>query len=368
MIQFSKKELEVLPVFSSFADTGSQFADKIFIVAEGGRCFLFQESTYATLIYFLDKKVEGDQKFSYEIPKLNSLLNSCKSSDTITFTDDFILINDKSKYELSQFDGVCEYSNYFDCISNIGNWNKFSIEDQDKLKQVKPYISQIDPELKGIAMVSNYFIATDRYNITYALKGKGQGKGEPLVCVPSSVVSLINSITLNSLDLYTDKDYNGNIVQVSDNFFVFLTNVKEIVIPNIFSEAIQEVYNHPDTVTFNKKDLLEVFNKMLIVTNDKLNHRVYLSFDTKSIVIECKDDYYGKDSISTISDIPDVLLLKSFIVSAYYLKTILLSLKSEKVQIHFPSDPEREVAILVRNADNEDQLYIHNLYINYEGE
>lgn len=359
-MKFVKQELDFLYEYATCVDTQQPLSDKVFIIFSKDQIEFIQESTSVSLYKKIEKECDKEFISGFETIQLAKFIQSCKDTDTLEFTENNIIINDTSKYELNRFDGIVDKDKYISILNREDSWNRFTVFDCNLLARLKSFVSATEEELKGYGLVSNYFLATDRYNLTCAIKSSNEIEDINFQYI------LKNFVKDGTLELSIDEEYDGYIVN-NENYIAFISN-QQLQLPNIFNDEIQLAFNHSTFINVNKDDILSVLERMMVVSNSNLFHRIYITCQESSIVIECKDDYESSEIVNTIDPVDEDLVGKTFVMSAKYLKEICDFLPEDNIQIHLPSDEEYAVAVLVKNKDNDNILFIHNLYINIRSE
>lgn len=357
-INFQKKDLGFIGLYNLAIDNKNPLHDKFEIKGNKEETLIIQESDACALITIFDKKNEEEFNAIYSTSKVNSILSFVSDSEVITFSEKGIAFN-KNVYEFEEEKvELTDMSEILNLITNNKYEQRLHFKDLKNILSVKGYIGQEGYDT--IVNVNSSFVASNEMGISAIIKNENQD----MFYIPKILVDLI---TYKKLDEIEIDNYDKFIVSKIDNTYIIISK-KEYIIPNIFEEEFASKYNHKDTITVGKEELLKAVQRIKVVASFNIYSRIFIYCFKDYIEIVSKDNSKAIEVVTAKVD--ENLVGHYFIISANYLFQISNSLEGKNIIIHALNDSELEEedkAVAVKITDEvENKFFIHCLYPDLE--
>lgn len=352
---FKKKDLEFLKLYALCVDPVSITGRNFQIEKISDNTIRFSQVNDNSYFFTDFNLTENIDYFCYNYPtnSIVQFLNTCSDEDEIEFNDNSIKLGNNSDYQFEKIDfSLSGYEDLFDEAKNA-DYN-LKIKDLQKINNIKSYIGS-DRGLDTVALMNNYFVASDKQNATSAIKTENDIK--EMLFLSKLSINVLSQVKIDEIDIYLDdKKYVFNLL-----YTYIIIPQKEYILPNFFDANIKQFYNFDTKAKINKEKFLFALNRINVFAKDNVNSRIYMTFNKDNIVIESKDRGYAIEKIE--ASIDDELIDHYVILSNNQLLNSVKTIDSNNIIIKsIPSkDPKKATTISIWPENNEDVFVIQNL-------
>ncbi len=346
-------DLSFLDLYVLCSDQKNELNDKVQITPlDNDEVIFSQFSNEIKLLTKLKCSNDIEDSFIYPVSVFNKIIKSFGKDTQIEIKEDKI-IRDSSEYSISKPDilsiGEEEIQDMLKVVSNLNSNTQIVLKDLNKWNIIKNGLDK--KEYNILHYYDNYYIASDIYNITSAVKTENTSIEDDLF-LQGVILSIVNSYKLEEIKLHFIEEYDQYVL-IMDNTYLFFPSVSDVKLPNIFEEEWKNQYDHPFKVRVNKKDLIDVLNR-LSITIDTFD-RIFLTISDNSIILENKDNGYCREEID-IDSVDKELIDKTFCISLNYLLSSTYHME-DIFDMHVSLDSE--LPLLIKDSE---KFYIINLY------
>jgi len=353
----NKKELQFLSIFNMCISNNDSSSNKVNFFTDEGKLYLTQYSDSVNLVHIIEGDFTETFNVWYETSFIFNFIKSVADNTDILFSEtEGIKIGATSWYKPKTY----EYDNKsFDLVKSlINNTNikKYTVKDLDKLNKAKNFIGNPYTKEYDCIRVDNGNFTTSYSDDKVSVIIKNNNVLEESLFIDKTIYTVVRSIGLNEMEigLIVDKGY---FIYNIDSFYIFYPE-KKYELPNLAEEQFKPLYLHEDTIVVARKPLLDVLNRLGLITSKDYQNRIYFNVAKGSIEIECKDGAEAKENIPVL--VSDNLIGHTFILSSTFVQQILTSLTEDKISIRVSK--ENTIAVSFTNLVNQDDIFIHCTY------
>jgi hypothetical protein len=346
---FTKKDLEFLNLYSLCVDQKSEIG-KSFQIKKEGDNIRFCQVTDSVVLFTNLKDIKQGENFCFNYPtnSIIQLVNTCGDNEQIEFIKNTVKIGKNSNYSFEEIDyDISSMENLFNQVYDKTN---IVIKDLEKTNVIKSYTSN-EKGLDIIALINNYFVASNRSDVTGTIKTSN--KYDNTFFLSKLTVNIINTFKLKEIAIM---DIGDNYVFKIDNTTVIVQK-QECIIPNIFEDKWKKYYLFDDKIIVNKNDLLLALNRINIISKENVNTRIFFTCKENEIIIESKDKGFAAEKVN--AKIDKNLIDHYIIVSSNYLINSIGLIESDEVIIKM--QPDKNANTISIWQQNEERFFIHTL-------
>ncbi len=349
---FKAKDLNFLELYSVCVDQKSIIGKNFQIERIDDNIIRFSQVT-DNVVLFTDLDIKTENNFSYNYPtsSIVQFLKTCQEDEKIELLDNGLKLN-KAEYNFESIEyNSSSMKDTFNTIkTNFINNSKVKIVDLEKINNIKNYVG-VEKGLDVVALINNYFVASNRYDATACIKTINKSDNFFLSKMCSQ---LISSFKIKEANFLLEED--KSIFKIGDTFVIIPK--QEYIIPDIFTEEFKSYYNFSTKTIVKKVDLLFALNRINIISRENINSRIFFTFKENKIIIESKDKGYAVEEVDAIVD--KELVDHYVILSSNYLINATSLINTENLIIKVLPDKNSNV-ISVFPQGHEDMFVIQNI-------
>ncbi len=347
-MEFTKQQLSFLEVFGMTTNTKSFLNDKINIQTDDSNIYFSQHTDTVKLIQVFDNITKEKINVTYSTNQFAAMVKSCQDDEKIEISSEGVKFGKNSEYKFESYDiSVDDPKLLLDLVSNKNQ--TYLLIDFGKINNVRNFISS-DEDYNCISLQDNNYIT---FNGAVIAISKSDNNIEEKLYLPAIFFNIINQLKLETVNIFSLQNgeyYNFNVNGL--NVFLY---IKEYGIPYVFGDEIKSEFEHPYSVECCKKDISNALSRIKIMSQSNPEMRVFVKFTNNKIIIESKDNQYGKEEINATYDkeLEDFYL----ILSSHYLYSIVNLLKGEIIKIFVK--PDKEIKAIKIIDEKENNFYVH---------
>lgn len=354
-LEFKQEEFEFLKYYLFCQSTKSFAYDKLIISSikstEDIGFYLFTDEVHFVTVLKDKNKRKIDFNYVFNIQQFTKLVLSPFPSTDISIQGDSILIGSKSKYQLQKFDINLLSDSIIKQIDLKQFPSLFELKDIDKYKGVKIFSGE--KELSILNFYNSYFVTSDRYNYSVALKSNNVFSD---CYFPMIIMNLLSTFRIEKTECLVSED--KYCIKIKDTILIF-DKITESIIPNILKDEYKDMYYHKYKIIIKRKLLEEALQRLSIILMPDKGFKILVTLLESGIKIESKEENeYAEEIIECRID-SDVVGVQ-FIVSAKNLLMVLSSLDIDDIEIRVHNKDMS--TILIKEIESDNKLYIVNLY------
>ena len=360
-IVVNKTNLNFLNIFNVCVSNTDSMANKINFFTKDGKLYLTQYSDSINLVHIIKGNYDIDFNVWYETGFIFNFIKSVPDKMDIIFSEeDGIKLGNNSWYKPKTF----QYDNRnFDLIQALisdGNIKKYNLTDLDKIGKAKSFIG--NPFTKDFDCIradnGNFTTSYADDKVSVILKNNIKNLNESFF-IDKTIYNVVKLMGLDEINISYLIDKKYYMFAIENEFFMFYPE-KRYEIPNLNEDQFKSLYFHSDIICVDRKYLLEVLNRLNLITSKDYQNRIYFNLSKGSVEIECKDGAEAKENIP--ASISDNLVGHTFILSSTFVQQILSVLIEDKINIR--ASKENTIAVSFTNSENEEDIFIHCTYSN----
>lgn len=365
MITFIKEDLEFLNMYASVSDAKKDDISvygRILFTAnkETGKVMFAQSSIEAEMITEFDKRVDTSFQIILPTVTITNLIKQLPNESEVSFKEDGIYFN-SNKYAFEQHDiTFINYEDYLDIAKKTET--SFTLLDIEKFMLSRNFMGHDVDQIDAVALNKGYFVSSNGGDaVTSIIKTTNYEEHEF-----NSSKTLINILTTNKkkqidIAFYSNEESEEHLSIVEINNTYVILKEKEYFLPPVFEKEFKDVYDHKNYIKVNKKDFLNVFNRIKLFTNDAYNYRFHLKCNTSdTIELETKDENYACEKFN--AEVSKELVGKTLTLSAQYLGLIIKDIIGDYIYFYASSNcdyaEESEMEGCKIQDENADNFYI----------
>lgn len=366
-ITVNKDSFKFLNIFNQCVSNDSSKANKINLFIEDDKLYLMQYSDSLNLVHIIQSYTFKGIHFNvwYETSFIFNFIKSVPDKTDIIFSEEEgIKIGNKSWYKPKTFQYENDQFNLIQSLIEDDNIKKYKIKDIDLINKARYFIG--NPYTKEFDCIrvdkDNFTTSYSDDKVSVVIKSEKNKDIDDSFYIDKSIYNVVKTIGYNEIELSYLNERNYFMFNIDNEFYLFYPE-KKYELPNLNDQEIIPLYYHSDKIELNRKDFLDILNRLSLITSKDYQNRIYfniLSEDT--LEIECKDGAEAKETISAIID--KNIIGKYFILSSVFVQQILSLLTEDVIVFRFPDceDEKDEIATSIMNKENEDVIYIHSFY------
>jgi len=350
---FTKQELDFLKIFEKCAVRESFFQIK----AIKEKVYFSQYSDIVKLVTVLENKTGQEFEFALKTSQFCSMLNVTREDEAISIDDGCVKFGNDSMYqfEIQEFSLLENPETYLQILGETKD--TFQLKNLDFISSIKNFISPVE-QFSTVALQNNHFVASNEIVLGVVnTENKVAHDNLFFPAIFSDIVSVISDteVSVSLLQQDTASQFFG--IKIQDTF-VFLPNRNDYKLPYVFKADIMALYNHPHKVQFKREDFLNALNRIKVLSLSNVGSRLYVNFETDKMVLETKDDEYGKEVISAI--VPPELQGFYIILSTKFLLDIASRLNGENLFLYAINS--KDIPAVKIDDENKDIYFVHVAY------
>ena len=352
-VKLKKEQLNFLDKYVLCIDTKTAINDKFQIACKGNRLIFSQKSNVGYLITELTypETFEKEEKVIFETSTFASLIKSIPNNSDITITEKGINFNNNC-YDIVNTDFLLDDVDEFLTIASDTSVEKFNLNDIENYFKIKEYA--VGDKLDTVSYQNGYFVASNRYYVTGFVK-TDNFKLDSDFYFSEDTFALFSAYKVKEATVYNlDDMYFFKL----DDTFIFIPK-NEYILPNMFDDAIKEMYEHPSKVVVNKNAIKDTLTRMKIVARNNKESRIYLELSDDTMVIKNTDTQFAQEDIKLLSiddDVKGVVMP----VSVNHLSSIIDKCDGENIEIYCTADEENFISMKIKDETSK-YFYILNL-------
>ena len=334
-MNFTKKELNFLKLYSFVSDTKSFLNDKVQIKVERDNA-LFSMFTNDVGIITCIKKCTDEAAFKsvYPIVQFNQMVESCNSDFEIEISEEHLCLGKDAEYKLNKADiELIQTDAILAEITNTAAIQSVELQDLDKLSVIKNYMG--DSGFDAVVVNSGNFIAITK-NTVVGVVNTSNNKNVKFIIPKIAVLILLQNKITTTLILEYPSFFTASI---NESVLIFPKRDEGYyIIPDVLDEQYQQLYNHKSKISVDKARLSTSLQRMSVISQGSPESIVSFIVNTNQLIIENKNSTYGQEKI--VAEVDKELEGCKFTLLTKFLMLILSSLKGDVVTISASNMPE----------------------------
>lgn len=357
-----------LSVFSELSDTYDKLSDKLHIDYRDGVLKFTQLGKIVKLQKVINVGNAKDEPFQllYDTRSFVELVRGI-TSDFLLTQDGIKLINKDALYTLDVEDAR-GYPDIDEAFANQGQGRKIILKDIPKLAAASMYAGT--DLLSVISLQEDHFVSSDGNMVYLSRTSNSIVRGDEdgiTLNIPKDLAALICKYKVPEVAV-TMWEINGTSCWSFslDDIAITVVN-QEYTLPNMMTDEYKQQYGHQDYVEVSRELLLEVLNRMKVVTQNNSYNRIFINIVSEDeIIVESKDHNKSKESLPALVSSKAILtdpenIEAQVVLSCNFLRRIATTLTDDAIRMYVSSN--KAVFDVVRfEGVTDDVKIIHRLY------
>lgn len=352
-VKLKKEQLNFLDKYVLCIDTKTAINDKFQISCKGNKLIFSQKSNVGYLITEVtySDTFEKEESIVFETATFVSLIKSIPNNSDIVITEKGINFNNNC-YDIVNTDFELDDVDEFLTIASDTTVKKFELKDIDNYFKIKEYAT--GDKLDTISYQNGYFVASNRYYVTGFVKTENF-KLDKDFYFSEDTFALFGAYKVKEAIIH---DLEDMYFFKLDDTFVFIPK-HEYILPNMFEDAVKQMYEHPFKAVINKTAIKDTLTRMKIVARNNKEGRIYLELSDDKMIIKNTDTQFAQEDIKLLSidvDINNVIIP----VSVNHLSSIIDKCDGENIEIYCTPDEDNFISMKIKDETSK-YFYLLNL-------
>ena len=292
-VKLKKEQLGFLDKYAMCADTKMVIHGYFQLSKKDDKIIFSQKSNTGYLITEIDYVGEQFGNVVFDTITFVSLIKSIPDNTEITITEKGIEFLGNS-YDIVNSDMALDDVDEFLNVSKEIDTEKFTLKDIDCYNKIKEFAS--GDKLETVSYQSGYFVTSNRQYVT-AFSKINEFKMNSDFYFSQDTFNLLQTFKIKEVDIYTKDEFY--FFKLNETF-IFIPKI-EYILPNMFDDDIQEMYNHPYKFSISKKDIKETLSRMKIVARTNKEGRIYLEVNEGVLSVKNTDTQFAKEDVKIVN-------------------------------------------------------------------